>query len=412
MQYSQNGNRPFNTNRLIKVFLFLVLCAALNIYSGLSAIGNALHPNIGTAVFIAFWGIIFLVSIRVLSLERRGMVILFLWSFCFVVISVAAEAPLVAWVFAGFHLGCLAAGIAIGQVVSLERFFRGFVSLGVGAILISFIGYIFDMPAFRLEDGLGRTNWLGLAPMSGIFSHKIFAAQSGILIAVSILLLRVRYWQAKLGLCIIFVSLTDSYGGYLFGVTSIVAVYVFLFFWRFAPSLAVIYTCLGAVLLAMVFPQLVTLAEGFSGRDFGTLTGRVTIWQAFLASHSDQLWLGVGYGQAVIDEYFLAQFSSLSAGSYVPPNLHNTYLQALGDLGVGGFALLIGTLLWALSRCFIAYKAMPSEAIYLGILCLVFFALSGLVEVTFSYNSFGTLLLGLLSTTHLLREHQPQKPRR
>lgn len=411
MQYQQNNhsNARFHT-RLITFFWVLALAAALNIYSGLSAIGNAMQAGSGTVVFIALWGITFLMALWVLKIEKRAVVILFLWGFCFVLTSVATQAPLVAWALAGFHLACLATGMAIGQAIPLERFFKGFVSFGFGAIVVSLIGYALDLPAFRLADGLGRTNWLGLEPMSGVFSHKIFAAQSGILVAVSILLLRGRYWKAKLGLCAIFVSLTDSYGGYLFGLAAILAVYGFLSLWRFAPTLAVIYTCLGAALLAVLLPHLISLAEGFAGRDFGNLTGRVTIWQAFFTSHSDQIWLGVGYGQAVSDGYFLSQFNSLSAGTYVPPNLHNTYLQALGDFGILGLVLLLGTLFWALFRCLTAYRVAPHKPLYISILSLVFFALSGLVEVTFSYNSFGTMLLGLLSAADLLQQHQPHKP--
>ena len=113
---------------------------------------------------------------------------------------------------------------------------------------------------------------------------------------------------------------------------------------RFTPALGLAIVAGILLLLAwFVFSFAPLLAEAF-GRDL-TLTGRTTVWQAYLREIRHVFWMGAGPGNVTTVSPFTANLSlELRAhGSIFSP--HSFYIGTLGDIGIAGLVytlLLLG----------------------------------------------------------------------
>ena len=87
------------------------------------------------------------------------------------------------------------------------------------------------------------------------------------------------------------------------------------------------------------------LAGGF-GKD-ATLTGRDAIWGAVITEIGKHPWIGCGFnGYWVIGQPWGPSGDVLRSIGFAPLQAHNGYLDILNELGIIGFVLLIGMLVW------------------------------------------------------------------
>ncbi len=123
--------------------------------------------------------------------------------------------------------------------------------------------------------------------------------------------------------------------------------------------------------------RLATLFEsGFESNRY-----RTQLWQANWEIFKDNPWFGVGY--RMNDRLQEAYYQQLGITDYITGHAHNTYLQFLAGLGVGGLLLLLA-LKWSwwvkAYRSFQKYKSWQALAFLGAVLVL---SIGGLTECNF-----------------------------
>jgi putative inorganic carbon (hco3(-)) transporter len=105
-----------------------------------------------------------------------------------------------------------------------------------------------------------------------------------------------------------------------------------VFFARYSPEIA---------------PRLETiLNHGGSGKK-DTGSGRLLIWPAAWTAFEDHPVGGIGYGAFLdtsIDRMYETENTTIGTFKVHPEQVHNTFLGALAEIGIVGFALLVGLL--------------------------------------------------------------------
>jgi O-antigen ligase len=376
------------------VFISLACLAVLSIFAGASAFAKSIDPALGPVVFSLAWLATFVLAAPYSFSSKRGVLLLVSWTLVFTLSNIVSGASAEAVFLSFSHVGCMAVGVALAHVLPSSSLFPKIMRIGWIFIVFSLIGYLIDLPTFRFSDGLQRTNWLGLEPLSGFFSHKINASQVALIVAICLVVLRPRFWGVMLIVFLFVMSLTNAYGGIVFGTAAVIFTAVFVKLWRKSTAVALIYFVIFFVLGLLLLPQIISLMEAFTGRDVTKLTGRTHIWAALGDVISQRPILGFGYGMTVDNDYFVDALRKRNGGHYLPPHLHNTFLQFLGDIGVIGLILFTVTLVWVFLRMLVQYQPTADRELQIGLVLVVFFTLNGVTEFTFSYNSFATVLLG------------------
>lgn len=137
------------------------------------------------------------------------------------------------------------------------------------------------------------------------------------------------------------------------------------------------------ILLAMVGQVVMPYVLELLGKD-ATFTGRTEIWEVYLRSIMETPWLGQGPGAytgvTAITDKLLAQLGHLGY-IYTP---HNMYLGAMGDSGVLGLIVFVGTLIYISFVAPLQYRgAWAPMAASVGFLVMA----AGLAETREIYSS-------------------------
>lgn len=257
-------------------------------------------------------------------------------------------------------------------------------------------------------DHQSRANLLGIQPLRGLFPHKI----TGGLYAVMGAILAMNFYRgpsrvASIAIYALFVTLTGSASALLLGVAALLvsaiangairqkiptSVFALLFFLATCVTSALVYINQSAVLQLL-------------GRD-STLTGRTYLWQYGLDAWNARPILGWGF-----NGYFTSEISKYIQNigvfrNYDVPHFHQSYIQTLVDLGLVGFSVVVGMLVYSM---YYSYKWAVSENPRAGAATfsmVTIIAIGGLaIYVFIDYNHFATFFLfiayfGLRSTKH------------
>ncbi|PWK68097.1 O-antigen ligase [Aminobacter sp. AP02] len=108
----------------------------------------------------------------------------------------------------------------------------------------------------------------------------------------------------------------------------------------------------GAAVLAALNVGAVDMVLGAFGKDT-TLTGRTYLWQQGLEAAANTPWLGVGYQAYWVQGFSEAErlWNEFYIASRTGFHFHNTYVEALVELGYVGAAAIILPLLGVLRSC-------------------------------------------------------------
>lgn len=249
----------------------------------------------------------------------------------------ATVVALAAWVYTIFLVVTLV-GLGVSQICRVVVFvFAFFCFLGA-------VGYFFGADVFVSNHGVERFQGLFYGPHALARPATICL----IILASGVAQLKFRTGMALwfiIGLSLFMTFSRQAYLGVLIGVS------ITLFLratstMRGRTILVGLLASLAAVVLAELngFSVLNTLSRG-EGDDVASLTGRTFIWQAALELIKFEPWVGYGFGAggSALEDYY-------SAGAYGwrTYNVHNGFLQVLLDIGLIGFAVFSGVLLYGL----------------------------------------------------------------
>jgi O-antigen ligase len=228
---------------------------------------------------------------------------------------------------------------------------------------------------------IARTG-VGENRLPGFYLHQITASTIGYTVAIICLFSRLenRRSIAPLGLGLLGLSSAYLAGGKApAAAMGIVLLLVFIANWQEILSARGV----AAILLACVVLTLVAVSSGVgllahwqeysSGEGFWTLTGRVEIWRAAISMWSKAPILGYGFTSIATTGI------SLPHGEWTTMHAHNSYLEALLEVGLLGSLPLfsaIAIVLWRTLRLGVrAFRLKPlapiAAAWYLLMLCSV-----------------------------------------
>jgi len=243
-------------------------------------------------------------------------------------------------------LSALAGGV-VASLLDRESIFRALAAVIIVTMALSVLSYVL-LPEY------GADRYYTRFVLRGIFQHKNTAGRVSALALTLIFVMRHRLsrrlFVAGLITSMLCLFLSESKTAWLSAAAAIgFLVLVGYLRQRMTPSLSLVsLTGIGLLLLLLVISFAPLLAEAF-GRDL-TLTGRTTVWQAYLREIRHVVWLGAGPGNVTTVSPFTAHLAlELRAhGSIFSP--HSFYIGTLGDIGIGGLVytlLLFGYLvLW------------------------------------------------------------------
>lgn len=143
----------------------------------------------------------------------------------------------------------------------------------------------------------------------------------------------------------------------------------------------------------------VTLSQLQSGAD--TLSGRLELWSMAFGIFLEHPLIGIGWGG--FSSYVSDEFRALHGNVY---NAHNIYLQFLAETGIVGFVLIVGGLLYLLTRTIrqsrlLRYekgeKAVLRRYNSVSISIQVYFLLVGMLDPCFmKYYYWGFLSMAII----------------
>lgn len=220
---------------------------------------------------------------------------------------------------------------------ALRLVLAGFVAGAVLSVLIGIADGSFTgggSGAARLEGGAGDPNYLASAIVaSGVIAVSLLALTRGAL----------RYWLVAAALAILVTGLVSSgsRGGMLAAGAALVL--AFAVFKRRRAYVA----AAGAVAIGVAVLAFVNVPDTWERvTDFDDDNGRSSLWTVGQRMWEDAPLVGVGLNNFVVHsaDYVREPGTLENVGIVVerPHVPHNTYLQALAETGVVGFALFLG----------------------------------------------------------------------
>jgi putative inorganic carbon (hco3(-)) transporter len=231
----------------------------------------------------------------------------------------------------------------------------------LGAVVTSMYGLVArptaDPEAFRLESTVGNANQFAAVLVVGI----ILAA--GVALALrrppAIRILAV-------GMAALMMSsfvLTGSRSGVIALGCALVAAVVFSGRWRLQAALGALALALCAVTFFGAFAPAETrerIAQTAPGQVDATTEGRLTVWQVGWRMVGDKPVTGVGAGnfRETSRDYVLEPGHTARTDQVIdtPEVAHNTYLEALAELGVVGGLLFLGILAFSIGSGLVAAR--------------------------------------------------------
>jgi O-antigen ligase len=268
-----------------------------------------------------------------------------------------------------------------------ERRLRGVMWIMVVGGLLPAVGTLKNYLAGNVYEG--RAAWIGIFANPNEVAYALV-----ILVPLAVYLATPRGWWVRLlvsAISIVYaaaVFVTFSRGG-LIALGAVIA----LIGWRKKNK-----WLLGLTMILLVGGLLFASRFWSRGEDFSQLKGDVTVNQRLATTQAgfdmflDHPLLGVGFGCSVIAWPLYAPQGVYSRGALVT---HNTFIQALSETGLLGFApfvILIGVSLHQMRKLALGTAATDlGAAIEVAIWGLVFCGMSGGYVLTW----FPYLLLGL-----------------
>lgn len=136
----------------------------------------------------------------------------------------------------------------------------------------------------------------------------------------------------------------------------ILALSVLLVVGRKSKIIAVGLASIMALLLTVFQEQIMVFLHGReTAADFATLSGRTTVWDSAMRQFSARPFLGAGGG--VGGKQVLAHIGNFSLETM--SSLHNGFMEILTGLGVVGFVLCVGLLVWVTLRTWSTWLRHP-----------------------------------------------------
>lgn len=324
-------------------------------------------------------------ALNPVGLSLVGALLLFGFvSLFWTVDSGATVVALAAWAYTLFLVFALV-GLGVEQVCRIVLcVFAFFCFLGAA-------GYFVGLEVFALNHGVERFQGLFYGP------HALARPATICLIILASGVARLSFRSSAILWVVIGFSLilTFSRQAYL-GVAIGVTVTLFLRGTSTMRGHAVLVGLLSSIGLVAIaelngFSVLSALSRG-EGDDVASLTGRTFIWQAALELIRLEPWVGYGFGAggSALENYY-------SAGAYGwrTFNVHNGFLQVLLDIGLIGFLIFFGALLYGLKKGFSARDPLIL-GLYTSLLTITFvergvYGLGGLVVTVFVLIVVGNL---------------------
>lgn len=300
-------------------------------------------------------------------------------------------------------LSALAGGV-VASMLDRDTIFRALAAVIIVTMTLSVLSYLL-LPEY------GADRYYTRFVLRGVFQHKNTAGRVAALALTLVFVMRHglsrRMFLAGLITSLLCLLLSESKTAWFSAALAIGFLgLVGALRRRMTPSLSLVsVTVVGLLLLLLVMSFAPLLAEAF-GRDL-TLTGRTTVWQAYLREIRHVFWLGAGPGNVTTVSPFTAHLSlELRAhGSIFSP--HSFYIGTLGDIGIGG---LVYTLL--LFGYLVLWVPLSDRGIYtLGVAAVGFATLVGGLGETLDAAAPGStwFLMAMFWMGHVLHNqaHHP-----
>lgn len=355
-------------------FVRLYLVAALGVAATLVTSGDGQGSSLS---FLAIWSLLYLGTCTYLAtgrgalLRRSEFLVYSLGALVLISASWSAEPRSTLSYGASLVAGLLFA-CACNRRLTVEQFIghlRWSINWVTSAGLV--LGLLGVGLAYHI-DPLTRANVLGTSLIKGIYAHKIYA---GFYCSIGFYLNVVcggrRSWLWAL-LCLIGVlGSGSSLGIASLAIGAMAWLIVKLLSRRESRLPRFTVMIIGVLCVLGLVSAMLTTALELLGRD-ATLTGRTMLWAWAIEFWSQRPILGWGYS-GIFGDGATAPGSIIGQYSYYQaPHFHSAYLQALAELGLLGFVLVLALVMTATIRCIRSYWSTTSSlALAAAIICVV-----------------------------------------
>ncbi len=379
--------------RIIAIFLLVGFCDIFVFFSKLGSFGS---EPVRKLIFSSLWAFSYAIT-AVGSINRKPLFIS--WRLAWVIGLGIYVLISLSWstiqsrpydlVF-GF-LGTLFAALfftrSLSEKWTLETL-RNIINLAAACSLIL---YLIRAPIAIYVDALARPNAFGLAPMIGVFSHKVscaFICSIGVVLNLSNLRNSRIYsstWILVCGCCVLFSG----------SATGILLLLIAIAIWATGAAGSAIHSTLGKAFVTLSCGTLILAGTIFRssvlesvGRDAG-MTGRQGIWEVAWLLINDRPLLGWGYQSIITKDAGGPFFQYYRVVYYTPVHLQNSYLQTAAELGIVGI-ILVGTMIIVAALINLFRMSGEYYSVSLPILSIVvLIAVEASVEQVFIGNSIG-----------------------
>jgi exopolysaccharide production protein ExoQ len=275
-------------------------------------------------------------------------------------------------------------------------------TLGLGAVLSLLIGV--GLPKLGIHGADHPGAW------KGIYDYKNTLGSMMVLSGVAFFVMPIEQsrdrWLKRggLALSVILMLLSTSKTSLVLYFLLIILLFFYQNFrWRGKATVIVVdlTILLISCLLTLVLSNWVALLTGL-GKD-PTLTGRTPMWSVALARLQEHPWLGFGRGAFwAPGSKYAVQTGQAVADNFLPPHVHNGFLDLALDVGWVGFALFMLSFLAAYgSSLRRAYATAQSENLW----CFAFLTFLAMNNMTESFllrlaNIYWVLFIAVVLSVH------------
>jgi len=269
-------------------------------------------------------------------------------------------------------------------------------SIGLG------VGLIISWATAIAVPSIGRDNEIFIGAWTGVYGHKNSASTLMILTAATLLLMSTKKIKTKLlvnsrssiavrmlaSLAAIFIFLTTSATGLVLLISIPFSLFLYTEFkWKGKASILFLslFALIFSLLLGILLDNWQDIVVGI-GRD-PTLTGRVPMWNVAIDKIADRPFLGYGKGGFWAPESpYPLQVGRAVGLRFIPPHIHNGFIDTALDIGLIGLICLFASLLIVIWRSLKqAYFRSTSEDLF-PLCFLIVFIINNITESYILYQ--------------------------